>query len=64
MDATYFRSKNTEAAMEAIESRPSWIDFMDKSGRTLLYYATALGSQEIAEFLCQKGADVNRGQVL
>lgn len=36
---------------------------MDDVGQTLLNWASAFGTQEMVEFLCQKGADVNKGQV-
>ena len=35
---------------------------MDDVGQTLLNWAAAFGTQEMVEFLCQKGADVNKGQ--
>ena len=35
---------------------------MDDVGQTLLNWASAFGTQEMVEFLCQNGADVNKGQ--
>ena len=35
---------------------------MDDVGQTLLNWASAFGTQEMVDFLCQKGADVNKGQ--
>lgn len=35
---------------------------MDDVGQTLLNWASAFGTQEMVEFLCDRGADVNRGQ--
>lgn len=35
---------------------------MDDVGQTLLNWASAFGTLEMVEFLCHKGADVNRGQ--
>ena len=35
---------------------------MDDVGQTLLNWASAFGTQEMVEYLCQKGADVNKGQ--
>ena len=35
---------------------------MDDVGQTLLNWASAFGTQEMVEFLCSKGADVNKGQ--
>ena len=34
---------------------------MDDVGQTLLNWASAFGTQEMVEFLCSKGADVNKG---
>lgn len=57
------RSKDTDALIEAIENGSSSIDYMDDVGQTLLNWASAFGTQEMVEYLCQKGADVNKGQV-
>ncbi|XP_006006427.1 E3 ubiquitin-protein ligase HECTD1 isoform X5 [Latimeria chalumnae] len=38
------------------------VNFMDDVGQTLLNWASAFGTQEMVEFLCERGADVNRGQ--
>lgn len=35
---------------------------MDDVGQTLLNWASAFGTQEMVEFLCERGADVNKGQ--
>ena len=56
------RSKDTDALIESIDSGASSIDYMDDVGQTLLNWAAAFGTQEMVEFLCQKGADVNKGQ--
>ena len=56
------RSKDTGALIESIDSGASSIDYMDDVGQTLLNWAAAFGTQEMVEFLCQKGADVNKGQ--
>ena len=45
-----------------LNSGASSIDYMDDVGQTLLNWAAAFGTQEMVEFLCQKGADVNKGQ--
>lgn len=34
---------------------------MDDVGQTLLNWASAFGTQEMVEFLCERAADVNRG---
>ncbi|XP_014233753.1 E3 ubiquitin-protein ligase HECTD1 isoform X8 [Trichogramma pretiosum] len=56
------RSKDTDALIEAIESGGVEVNFMDDVGQTLLNWASAFGTQEMVEFLCDKGADVNKGQ--
>ena len=56
------RSKDTDALVEAIDSGASSIDYMDDVGQTLLNWASAFGTQEMVEFLCKRGADVNKGQ--
>ena len=56
------RSKDTDALVGAIDSGASSIDYMDDVGQTLLNWASAFGTQEMVEFLCKRGADVNRGQ--
>ena len=38
------------------------VNFMDDVGQTLLNWASAFGTVEMVEFLCERGADVNRGQ--
>lgn len=38
------------------------MNFMDDVGQTLLNWAAAFGTLEMVEFLCDRGADVNRGQ--
>lgn len=38
------------------------VNFMDDVGQTLLNWASAFGTQEMVEFLCERGADVNKGQ--
>lgn len=56
------RSKDTEALIEAIDSGGVEVNFMDDVGQTLLNWASAFGTQEMVEYLCDKGADVNKGQ--
>ena len=56
------RSKDTDALVEAVESGQVEVNFMDDVGQTLLNWASAFGTQEMVEFLCSKGADVNKGQ--
>ncbi|XP_043220195.1 E3 ubiquitin-protein ligase HECTD1-like [Amphibalanus amphitrite] len=56
------RSKDTDALIESIECGGVEVNFMDDVGQTLLNWAAAFGTQEMVEYLCDKGADVNRGQ--
>lgn len=39
------------------------VNFMDDVGQTLLNWASAFGTQEMVEFLCDRGADVNKGEI-
>ena len=48
--------------MESVETGQVEVNFMDDVGQTLLNWASAFGTQEMVEFLCAKGADVNKGQ--
>uniref|UniRef100_K1RA79 E3 ubiquitin-protein ligase n=1 Tax=Magallana gigas TaxID=29159 RepID=K1RA79_MAGGI len=54
------RSKDTDALIDAIDNGFE-VNFMDDVGQTLLNWASAFGTQEMVEFLCERGADVNRG---
>ncbi|KAM9711617.1 E3 ubiquitin-protein ligase HECTD1 isoform 9-T9 [Dama dama] len=56
------RSKDTDALIDAIDTGAFEVNFMDDVGQTLLNWASAFGTQEMVEFLCERGADVNRGQ--
>ena len=56
------RSKDTDALIEAVETGQVEVNFMDDVGQTLLNWASAFGTQEMVEYLCGKGADVNKGQ--
>ena len=56
------RSKDTDALIESVETGQVEVNFMDDVGQTLLNWASAFGTQEMVEFLCAKGADVNKGQ--
>lgn len=56
------RSKDTDALIDSIDSGNIEVNFMDDVGQTLLNWASAFGTQEMVEFLCEKGADVNKGQ--
>ncbi|XP_068683255.1 E3 ubiquitin-protein ligase HECTD1-like isoform X4 [Montipora foliosa] len=56
------RSKDTDAVIDAIENGGFEVNFMDDVGQTLLNWASAFGTLEMVEYLCERGADVNRGQ--
>ncbi|KAJ8045570.1 E3 ubiquitin-protein ligase HECTD1 [Holothuria leucospilota] len=56
------RSKDTDALIDAIDTGSVEVNYMDDVGQTLLNWASAFGTQEMVEFLCERGADVNRGQ--
>lgn len=56
------RSKDTEALIEAIETGGIDVNCMDDVGQTLLNWSSAFGTLEMVEYLCEKGADVNKGQ--
>ena len=56
------RNKDTESLIESLETNTIDINFMDDVGQTLLNWAAAFGTAEMVEYLCTKGADVNRGQ--
>ncbi|XP_067009629.1 E3 ubiquitin-protein ligase HECTD1 isoform X3 [Anabrus simplex] len=49
------RSKDTDALVEAIDSGGIEVNFMDDVGQTLLNWASAFGTQEMVEFLCDRG---------
>ncbi|GFR88010.1 E3 ubiquitin-protein ligase HECTD1 [Elysia marginata] len=54
------RSKDTDALIDAVDNGFE-VNFTDDVGQTLLNWASAFGTQEMVEFLCERGADVNRG---
>lgn len=56
------RSKDTDALVDSIDSGGIEVNFMDDVGQTLLNWASAFGTQEMVEFLCDRGADVNKGE--
>ncbi|XP_047984096.1 E3 ubiquitin-protein ligase Ufd4 [Leguminivora glycinivorella] len=56
------RGKDTDALLAAVSTGAVDVNFTDDVGQTLLNWAAAFGTKEMVEFLCEKGADVNRGQ--
>ena len=58
----WIRVKDTDSLIEALETNPVDINFMDDVGQTLMNWTSAFGTAEMAEYLASKGADVNKGQ--
>jgi E3 ubiquitin-protein ligase HECTD1 len=56
------RCKDTDAVIQAVNAGNVEVNLTDEVGQTLMNWASAFGTQEMVEFLCEKGADVNRGQ--
>ncbi|CAI4227539.1 unnamed protein product [Auanema sp. JU1783] len=55
------RQKDLSALVEAVESGAVDVNFTDDVGQTLCNWASAFGSLEMVQYLCDKGADVNKG---
>ncbi|KAK6110532.1 HECT-domain (ubiquitin-transferase) family protein [Brugia pahangi] len=56
------RQRDTDALIDAIESGQIDANFTDDVGQTLLNWSSAFGTAEMVTYLCDKGADVNKGQ--
>jgi len=56
------RSKDTDALIESVLSCNVDANYQDDVGQTLLNWSSAFGSAEMVTFLCEQGADVNKGQ--
>ncbi|EFO28334.2 hypothetical protein LOAG_00153 [Loa loa] len=56
------RQRDTDALIDAIESGQVDPNFTDDVGQTLLNWSSAFGTVEMVTYLCDKGADVNKGQ--
>uniref|UniRef100_UPI003590058F E3 ubiquitin-protein ligase HECTD1-like n=2 Tax=Myxine glutinosa TaxID=7769 RepID=UPI003590058F len=56
------KRKDTDGLIDAIDAGAFDVNFMDDVGETLLIWASAFGTQEMVQFLCERGCDVNRGQ--
>uniref|UniRef100_UPI00358EEC1A E3 ubiquitin-protein ligase HECTD1-like n=1 Tax=Myxine glutinosa TaxID=7769 RepID=UPI00358EEC1A len=56
------KMKDTDGLIDAIDTAAFDVNFMDDVGETLLIWASAFGTQEMVQFLCERGCDVNRGQ--
>lgn len=55
------RQKDLTALVDAIESGQVDVNFADDVGQSLTNWASAFGSIEMVQYLCDKGADVNKG---
>uniref|UniRef100_UPI00358F986A E3 ubiquitin-protein ligase HECTD1-like n=1 Tax=Myxine glutinosa TaxID=7769 RepID=UPI00358F986A len=56
------KRKDTDGFIDAIDTGAFDVNFTDDIGQTLLIWASAFGTQEMVEFLCERGCDVDRGQ--
>ncbi|MCP9265968.1 HECD1 [Dirofilaria immitis] len=56
------RQRDTDALIDAVESGQVDANFADDVGQTLLNWSSAFGTLEMVTYLCDKGADVNKGQ--
>ncbi|TKR70253.1 hypothetical protein L596_022299 [Steinernema carpocapsae] len=56
------RRRDTDALVDAVESGSVSPNFTDDVGQTLLNWCAAFGTIEMVSYLCNKGADVNKGQ--
>ncbi|CAD6199393.1 unnamed protein product [Caenorhabditis auriculariae] len=55
------RQKDLTTLVDAIENGTVDVNFTDDVGQTLCNWASAFGSLEMVQYLCDKGADVNKG---
>ncbi len=58
----YIRSRDLQAFINYIEENNIDINYTDNVGQTMLNWVAAFGTREMVEYLCRRGADVNRGQ--
>lgn len=49
------RGKDTDALLAAVAGGSVDVNFTDDVGQTLLNWASAFGTKEMVEFLCEKG---------
>ncbi len=54
----FILKKDLGAVKSAIEENPYYIEFIDKDGRNLLFYAILSNSIDIFEYLLRKGVNV------
>lgn len=55
------RQRDTDALIDAIENGTVDPNFTDDVGQTLLNWCSAFGTSDMVIYLCDKGADVNKG---
>lgn len=58
----YIRSRDLHAFTKYIEENNIDLNYTDNVGQTMLNWVAAFGTPDMVEYLCQRGADVNRGQ--
>ena len=55
------RQRDTDALIDAVENGTVDPNFTDDVGQTLLNWCSAFGTSDMVIYLCDKGADVNKG---
>jgi E3 ubiquitin-protein ligase HECTD1 len=58
----YIRSRDVQGFINHIEQGNIDVNYTDNVGQTMLNWVAAFGTREMIEYLCRRGADVNRGQ--
>ncbi|KAL3124758.1 hypothetical protein niasHT_001595 [Heterodera trifolii] len=56
------RLRDTDALIDAVENGTVDPNFVDDVGQTLLNWCSAFGTSDMVIYLCDKGADPNKGQ--
>uniref|UniRef100_A0A915DET1 E3 ubiquitin-protein ligase n=1 Tax=Ditylenchus dipsaci TaxID=166011 RepID=A0A915DET1_9BILA len=56
------RQRDTDALIDAVENGTVDPNFIDDVGQTLLNWCAAFGTSDMVIYLCDKGADPNKGQ--
>jgi len=58
----FIRSRDVQSFINHIEQNSIDVNYTDNVGQTMLNWVAAFGTREMIEYLCRRGADVNRGQ--
>ncbi len=58
----FIRSRDVQGFINHIEQGNIDVNYTDNVGQTMLNWVAAFGTREMIEYLCRRGADVNRGQ--